>query len=486
MIIRMQTRPHLITVLVTLLCGCNVSSRLLIPRTEWLVEPTELGFECESVELETGANTSVHGWFLPNSNSDGRTVVLCHGDAANISFYHPYYTFLHAAGFHVFVFDYRGYGKSRGKVSIRAIFSDTERVLEHILARPDVDRDKVVLFGTSLGAIVALRSAAFHPELAGVVIEDAASPEAYLRRSLGGFLTFWVQLLALPSRIEPANNAAGLEMPALFICGAWDPALRQHLAAAGASPSPVANWVQPRTAHAPSGLLEHDLEYQAGVSRFLDACVEGRCPRVEVAASTRSMGALTITPHDLDASEPLAVELCCVDETGQAEFRSLWLTGEGLEVSIDRPFEFATAWAYQRVQPDLETGAWSRTRGPLALASSSVQFLQSLASAVRTSITELEEARVFASALAELEARDGPLPVQAQTELIPDLLFVGATLLKSELDADRSEGIALLRRCVNAEPPIHGAHYWPGSPYRVGFRYLAEVQQARSLLVASD
>jgi alpha-beta hydrolase superfamily lysophospholipase len=151
---------------------------------------------------------------LPSEDSDGRTVVLCHGNAANISFYHPYYLFLHDAGFHVFLFDYRGFGRSRDDVSVDALFGDTEAALQHVFARPEVDRGKVVLFGMSLGAIPALDAAARNPELAGLVIKNASNPHAALQRGAGGFLTFWAELLALPGGMEPADNARLHQRPA--------------------------------------------------------------------------------------------------------------------------------------------------------------------------------------------------------------------------------------------------------------------------------
>ncbi|HEX5054313.1 MAG TPA: alpha/beta hydrolase [Planctomycetota bacterium] len=78
-----------------------------------MAEPSDLGLAFENVELVTGDDTPVHAWFVPASGNDGRTVLLCHGNAADISFYHPYYSFLHAAGWNVLLHDHRGHGRSR-------------------------------------------------------------------------------------------------------------------------------------------------------------------------------------------------------------------------------------------------------------------------------------------------------------------------------------------------------------------------------------
>lgn len=466
--------------------SCSISSRLLVPRSEWLVEPDQLGIPFEDVELATGPRTSVHGWFLPSVDGDGRTVVLCHGNAANISFYHPYYSFLHAAGYNVLLYDYRGYGKSRGEVDIDALFSDTELMLEHVLARDDVDPQRVFLFGTSLGAIVALRSAARHPELAGVIIEDASSPHAYLKRALGGFLTFWVELVALPGRLESTENAAQLDCPALFLCGAWDPALTQHLDAAQAARGPVASWVQPRTGHAPAGLLEHDGEYQAAVARFLDAACEGRCPRVEARFVADDTLSVELERIDFEDTRALPVQICRVDEVGNAHFAEVWLEGDARRVQLSSPVATThlVAWAYRPAAVQRFGDGWTQILGPFARAQSAMQSLRSLASLAREAGTPLVDARAFVDQLDHFESREGPLVFQAQTELIPDFLSVAEILALSGAPADRELARRMFQRCVDAEPPVHGAHYWPASTYRAGFVHQAAVEAARQRLSA--
>lgn len=483
---RSRARHALLLTCVLLVPACSISSRLLLPRSEWLVQPDELGMSFEDIEIETGRSTSVHGWFIPSEQSGGRTVVVCHGNGANISFYHPYYSFLHAAGFNVLLYDYRGYGKSRGKLSIDALFSDTEAVLEYVFARDDVDPHRVFLFGTSLGAIVALRSAARHPELAGVIIENASSAHAYLKQSMGGFLTFWVEWIALPGRLEATDNAADLECPAMFMCGAFDPALAQHLDAVEAAAGPVASWVQPRTGHAPAGMLEHEGEYQAAVVRFLDAACSGRCPRVEARMPAADTQTVELTRIDFDSAEPLAVEVCRVDASGFAHFDAVWLEGDKQLVHFSEAVATVhlSAWAYgaDAVRPFEDT--WTARRGSFARAQSAIRSLRSLAGLAREADTPLIDARTFVEWLDEFESRDGPLAFQAQTELIPDFLSTADCLAASDERADRLLAQRLYRRCIEAEPPIPGAHYWPTSAYRAGFVYQAEVQRARAGLLA--
>jgi pimeloyl-ACP methyl ester carboxylesterase len=465
--------------------ACSVGEKFLVPSPHWVAEPSALGLAYEEVVLPTGDDTNVHGWFVPSEASDGRTVVICHGNAANISFYHPYYRFLHEAGFHVFLFDYRGYGKSRGELSVDALFTDANAALAHVFARPEVDVHKVMLFGTSLGAIVALRAAAEHPQLAGIVIENAPSPHEALRKQAGWFLTFWVELLALPGGIEPVDNAGRYAGPALFLCGAWDPLLRQHLEAAAAHAGPTANWVLPETGHAPAGLLQHDGEYEETLVRFLRGCADGRAPRIEVGLGDLRDGTVAVAVERRDLGDgPLAVELALVDGEGNARFERFWLHGEVATrtFAAESVPRFAAAWPRVRVEGDPGETAWRPVAGPLRRAADAMPILHSLALMAANTEGGVVHARSFATTLAWQEQELGVLPPLAAAELIPDFVAAGRVLAASGEPGDRDTARRLLERAVAAEPADPRLHYWPASRYVAGFAHTAAIDEARELL----
>ncbi len=465
--------------------ACSAGRGFLRPESRWVGEPSALGLDYEVIELPTGDGTSVHGWFLPSPQSDGRTVVLCHGNSANISFYHPYYRFLHAAGLHVCLFDYRGYGRSRGEPAVSALFTDTEAVLAHVCARPDVDRRKVMLFGMSLGAIVALRTAAGHPELAGVVVENAVSPHRLLQRELGGFGAFWAELLALPGGLEPAANAAEYAGPALFLCGEHDPQLVPHLAAAAAHAGPTASWVLPDTGHAPNGLLQHDGDYERAIVDFLHAAADGRAPRLEasLAAAADGVATVAVTRHDLGAA-PLPVELALVDADGRVQFERVWLHGDRGVFPLPNgavPSHVA-AWTGARVAGAAGHGDWAPVPGPLRRAADTLPILCDLAARAAAAPGSLPHARAFVATLDRFEAAHGALPELAAAELVLQLVAVADVLAHGDAAADRDLARRLLARAVAAAPAEPRLHYWPAVRYRLGFEHGAAVARARQRL----
>jgi fermentation-respiration switch protein FrsA (DUF1100 family) len=63
----------------------------------------------------------------------------------------------------VFIFDYRGYGKSEGKPNERGLYADAIAAYEYLVSRDDVEKDHIVFFGRSLGGAVAVELATQKP-----------------------------------------------------------------------------------------------------------------------------------------------------------------------------------------------------------------------------------------------------------------------------------------------------------------------------------
>lgn len=56
----------------------------------------------------------------------------------------------------VFCLSYRGFGKSEGSAREEGIRKDAQAALDYVLSRKDVDGERIVLFGHSLGGAVAI------------------------------------------------------------------------------------------------------------------------------------------------------------------------------------------------------------------------------------------------------------------------------------------------------------------------------------------
>ncbi len=134
----------------------------------------------EDVTFRNDAGHTLHAWFLPAKGAEpgqALPVVLhAHGNAGNVSHHAGFSSFLTYRGVHVLVFDYRGYGRSdKARINRAALLEDTQAALAYLRSRPDVDPDRVGLYGVSLGGVPALHAAALDQRVPAVATLSAFS-----------------------------------------------------------------------------------------------------------------------------------------------------------------------------------------------------------------------------------------------------------------------------------------------------------------------
>lgn len=218
------------------LAGCT--SLYFYPEPEHYWDPASAGIEYEDIWFEADDGTRLHGWLLPAQVDDPHgTVVFAHGNAQNISSHILNVHWLVSEGFHVFVFDYRGFGKSEGKPTIPGVHKDMAAALETAAALPAVDPERIVVFGQSLGAAVALTTVAEHeagPDPRGIAVDSPfASWRGIGREKFGAFFATWPLQIPLSWTISdafsPIDRVAGLSpVPLLVMVGDRDEVIPPH------------------------------------------------------------------------------------------------------------------------------------------------------------------------------------------------------------------------------------------------------------------
>lgn len=134
----------------------------------------------EDVWIATDDGLRLHAWFMPARGlapgEQAPAILHVHGNAGNISSHQSFSDFLTLRGFHVLIFDYRNYGRSDpGRTRRPQLLADTRAALDALLARPEVDPDRVGVLGVSLGAAFALETAAADPRVRAVATVSAFS-----------------------------------------------------------------------------------------------------------------------------------------------------------------------------------------------------------------------------------------------------------------------------------------------------------------------
>jgi fermentation-respiration switch protein FrsA (DUF1100 family) len=173
----------------------------------------------QEVVVETEDGLCLGGWFMPaRENRTGITVLVCNGNGGNRSFRAPLAAVLSAAGCSVLLFDYRGYGGNPGRPSEPGLLADARAARAYLAARSDVDPSRLVSFGESLGAAVAVALAVETPPL-GLILKSPFTSLADIGQLHYPFLP--IRLL-LRERYPAILQIQRVDVPLLVLAGAED------------------------------------------------------------------------------------------------------------------------------------------------------------------------------------------------------------------------------------------------------------------------
>ena len=115
-------------------------------------------------------------------------------------------------------FNYRGYGLSEGRPSADALVADALVAYDRLAAREDVDPERIVVFGRSLGGGVAVQLAAARPVRGVLLVSPFDSLTSVGRRH---YPVIPVSLL-LRHRFDSLARAPAIEAPLLVLAGERD------------------------------------------------------------------------------------------------------------------------------------------------------------------------------------------------------------------------------------------------------------------------
>lgn len=223
--IRGIARILLIAIAAMLLVRCSgiVESMAYVPSRDAFTTPVGT----EDVWFQSADGTKLHGWFMPAAasrndptNTPRPAILHVHGNAGNVDSHESFSRFLTRHGFHVLVFDYRGYGRSDDRrINRHALLTDTNAAFAYLRTRDDVDAANIGIFGVSLGGVFALHAAADNPDVRAIATASAFSTWAGVAHDLAPVLG----PILMPRGLEPAAAARRLgTRPYLILHGMQD------------------------------------------------------------------------------------------------------------------------------------------------------------------------------------------------------------------------------------------------------------------------
>ena len=198
----------------------NVVDRSFIyfPSRDIEATPGHVGLDFEDVRFKASDGVVLHGWFVIGGGDT--TLVWFHGNGGNIS--HRVGNILELVerlGVNIFIFDYRGYGRSEGSPYEEGTYLDAEAAIAYVHSRDDVDTQKTVYFGRSLGCAVAAEMAIKHPPRA-LICESGFTSVRAMATKVYPFLP-GLQLL-VTTKYDTLDKIAKVDVPVMVLHGDRD------------------------------------------------------------------------------------------------------------------------------------------------------------------------------------------------------------------------------------------------------------------------
>jgi fermentation-respiration switch protein FrsA (DUF1100 family) len=111
--------------------------------------PTDIALQYEDIFISTADNIRIHGWFIPATAPQG-VILLCHGNAGNISDRLELLRIFNGLSLDVLIFDYRGFGRSEGSVNEAGTYQDATAAWNYLLEQKESSYTSLPDLGSKL------------------------------------------------------------------------------------------------------------------------------------------------------------------------------------------------------------------------------------------------------------------------------------------------------------------------------------------------
>ena len=199
---------------------------MFFPRRQLERTPAQKQVEYQDVWIaiakEKGESDSIHGWWIEAEQPDAPVMLYFHHNAVNIGANITQALQLQKLGYSIFLFDYRGFGQSKGEFPTESqVYEDAEAVWNYLTQERKIPANQIIIYGHSIGGAIAIDLAAQHPEAALLIVQSSFTS---MRDMTKRFRLYWllpVELL-LRQRFESLEKMKTVRMPVLIITGTND------------------------------------------------------------------------------------------------------------------------------------------------------------------------------------------------------------------------------------------------------------------------
>jgi hypothetical protein len=197
--------------------------QIYYPSRKMDAAPGQLGRPFEDVFIPVENRERVNVWYFPATNTAAPVVLVCHGNAGNISHRIDLAALLLEAGAGVLLLDYRGYGRSDGKPGEENSYRDAQAAY-HWLTSKGISGKNIIGYGESLGGGV-VSELAVRETLGGLILQSTFTSMT----DLGAELFPWLPVRLISTvKYNTRAKLPKLRVPVLILHSRRDDLIAFH------------------------------------------------------------------------------------------------------------------------------------------------------------------------------------------------------------------------------------------------------------------
>ncbi|MFC1576379.1 alpha/beta hydrolase [Candidatus Omnitrophota bacterium] len=254
-----------IIVIIIFVAGIRYIERhsIFYPMKEMSFIPSDIGLAYEDIYFTTSDNKELNGWFVPGKD-DGTTLIFAHGNAGNISHRLDKLRIFNELGVNVFIFDYRGYGKSEGVPSENGVYKDIEAAYYYVVNVKGIPPEEIILYGESIGGAPCIYLAG-KSKVRALITEETFTSVKDMARVIYPFMPS----ILFSNRFNALAKIKEVTCPKLFIHSIDDEIVPFRLGEKlfNAAPEPK-KFLKIHGSHN-TAFLDAEKEYKEGLKSFL-------------------------------------------------------------------------------------------------------------------------------------------------------------------------------------------------------------------------
>lgn len=187
------------------------------------ITPKNFNLNYHEVTINTSDNKKLYGWYVENNKDYKYILIYNHGNAENISkcLTHAY-LISNKIKANLFLYDYRGYGKSEGNPSYNTFYEDCDKIFEYIKSNFQYNDLNIIVYGRSLGGAAAIHMASNYSIYKLITESTFASIPLHIWFHPILFIFYPFTMDYLPSFLK----ATKIKVPWLIIHGTNDKVIR--------------------------------------------------------------------------------------------------------------------------------------------------------------------------------------------------------------------------------------------------------------------